>query len=103
MGVVKKWLGSIGLPAEVVENFRAAGIVRPDDLLELELGHYEALGVGDANDRKKLFFLVQRLRQAKAEAAGGGDKEGRGGDGDGNGDGRSGAWGHPLSFVLALP
>ena len=93
MGVVKKWLGSIGLPAEVVENFRAAGIVRPDDLLELELGHYEALGVGDANDRKKLFFLVQRLRQAKAEAAGGGDKEGRGGDGDGNGDGRSGAHG----------
>mmetsp|Transcript_30783 Transcript_30783/g.89928 ORF Transcript_30783/g.89928 Transcript_30783/m.89928 type:complete len:125 (+) Transcript_30783:431-805(+) len=92
MGVVTQWLEGIGLPPSVVSNFRAAGIVRPADLLDLEVVHYEALGVADPSDRRKLFFLVQRLKQAQAqqqqmeeEGQGGAEAEGEEGSGSGSG------------------
>ena len=61
MKVVKQWLEGIGLPPSVVTNFQGAGIVKPEDLLELEVVHYEALGVDDPNDRRKLFFLGSEI------------------------------------------
>ena len=69
MGLVSTWLAGIGL-SHAVPNFRAAGIVSPSDLAELELTHYEALGVSAPGDRKKLFYLVQRIKMAVDEENG---------------------------------
>ncbi|KAI2504390.1 hypothetical protein MHU86_10069 [Fragilaria crotonensis] len=44
--------------------FRAAGIVTPAALAELDLAHYEALGISNPADRRKLFYLVQRIKMA---------------------------------------
>lgn len=62
--LVKTWLAAIGLSPQIVETFEAAGIVHPKDLAELEVCHYPALGVTDSADRKKLFYLVQRVKLA---------------------------------------
>ena len=61
--LVSTWLQTIGLD-HVVPIFNAAGIVTPTDLAELDVTHYEALGVSEASDRKKLFYLVQRIKMA---------------------------------------
>ena len=63
MGLVATWLSGCGL-SHAVPNFTAAGIVTPAALAELDLAHYEALGVKSADDRRKLFYLVQRIKLA---------------------------------------
>jgi len=72
MGLVTTWLKGIGL-THAVQSFRNAGINTPGALAKLELGQYEDLGVVDATDRKKLFYLVQRIKMAVDENSGGGD------------------------------
>eukprot|EP00557_Chaetoceros_sp_GSL56_P006092 CAMPEP_0176492808 /NCGR_PEP_ID=MMETSP0200_2-20121128/9209_1 /TAXON_ID=947934 /ORGANISM="Chaetoceros sp., Strain GSL56" /LENGTH=1152 /DNA_ID=CAMNT_0017890421 /DNA_START=253 /DNA_END=3708 /DNA_ORIENTATION=+ len=62
--LVQTWLSAIGLAPNIIETFEAAGIVNPKDLAELEVCHYQALGVKEASDRKKLFYLVQRVKMA---------------------------------------
>ena len=39
-----------------------AGIVSPRSFVELELAYYEPLGIKRPEDRKKLFFLIQRVK-----------------------------------------
>ena len=63
MGLVATWLSGIGL-GHAIPSFKAAGIVSPKDLAELDLVHYEALGVSEPADRRKLFYLVQRIKMA---------------------------------------
>lgn len=58
--LVKKWLTSIGLDYQL---FEAAGIVTPEALASLEVSHFGALGLQRPDDRRKLFFLIQRIRQ----------------------------------------
>lgn len=65
--LVQTWLSAIGLAPNIIETFEAAGIVNPKDLAELEVCHYQALGVKEASDRKKLFYLVQRVKMAVDE------------------------------------
>jgi len=73
--LVQTWLSAIGLAPDVLETFDAAGIVNPKDLAELEVCHYPALGVKDAADRKKLFYLVQRVKMAVPGQENGGNDE----------------------------
>ena len=63
MGLVSTWLNGIGLSRQVA-TFQAAGIVTPAALAELEVQHFEALGISDSDDRRKLFYLVQRIKMA---------------------------------------
>lgn len=63
MGLVSTWLTGCGL-SHAIPNFTAAGIVTPSALAELDLAHYEALGVSSPEDRRKLFYLVQRIKLA---------------------------------------
>ena len=65
--LVQTWLSAIGLAPHIIETFEAAGIVNPTDLAELEICHYPALGVQEPGDRKKLFYLVQRIKLAVPE------------------------------------
>jgi kinesin family protein 2/24 len=67
MGLVSTWLNGIGL-GYAFPAFRAAGIVTPAALAELDLAHYEALGISDAGDRRKLFYLVQRIKMAQPDS-----------------------------------
>jgi len=64
--LVQTWLTDAGLH-HAVDNFRMAGIDSPRSLVQLELGHFEMLGVTQPEDRKKLFFLMQRVKKALAE------------------------------------
>lgn len=68
--LVQTWLAAIGLAPHILETFEAAGIVNPKDLAELEICHYPALGVQQASDRKKLFYLVQRVKLAVPDDGG---------------------------------
>ncbi|GAX26272.1 kinesin family member 2/24 [Fistulifera solaris] len=63
MGLVATWLNGIGL-SYAVPTFHAAGIDNPAALAQLDVSHFEALGVKDGEDRRKLFFLVQRIKMA---------------------------------------
>eukprot|EP00934_Nitzschia_sp_Nitz4_P002179 Nitzschia sp. Nitz4//scaffold157_size52427//330//3656//NITZ4_006835-RA/size52427-augustus-gene-0.58-mRNA-1//-1//CDS//3329537440//2179//frame0 len=63
MGLVATWLNGIGL-SSAVPTFAAAGIVTPAALAELDVAHFEALGIADPDDRRKLFYLVQRIKMA---------------------------------------
>jgi Kinesin motor domain/SAM domain (Sterile alpha motif) len=64
MMLVGKWLKGIGLDY-AVPTFEAAGIVTAEALSELDPTHFESLGVTSPDDRRKLFFLVQRVKQAQ--------------------------------------
>lgn len=66
MSLVTTWLQGIGLQY-AVPIFVAAGIDNPSALAELDVTYFEALGVTDPEDRRKLFFLVQRIRMAVAQ------------------------------------
>lgn len=46
-----------------------AGIDSPRSLVQLELSHFEMLGVTQPEDRKKLFFLMQRVKKALTDEA----------------------------------
>lgn len=63
MGLVSTWLNGIGL-SSAVPTFQAAGIVTPAALAELDVAHFEALGISDPDERRKLFYLVQRIKMA---------------------------------------
>ena len=63
MGLVTTLLNGIGL-SNAVPTFQAAGIVTPAALAELDVAHFEALGISDPDDRRKLFYLVQRIKMA---------------------------------------
>ena len=63
MGLVSTWLNGIGLRS-VVPTFEAAGIVSPSHLADLDVSYFESLGVTDPDDRRKLFYLVQRIKMA---------------------------------------
>lgn len=54
-------MNGIGL-GHAIPSFTKAGIVTPSALAELNIHHYEALGVVDPEDRRKLFFLVERIK-----------------------------------------
>lgn len=64
--IVETWLNGIGLQ-HVWTNFESAGIVTPESLAELESSHFSALAVQSATDRRKLFFLVQRVKLEQLE------------------------------------
>lgn len=66
MKLVRTWLRGIGLQAHS-STFEAAGITTPSALAELEVSHFEALGVKNEEERRKLFFLVQRVKKELAE------------------------------------
>ena len=59
--MVRTWLQGIGLD-HAWPHFQAAGIVTADALAELESPHFAALSVQKPGDRRKLFFLVQRVK-----------------------------------------
>ena len=63
MGLVATWLNGIGLRS-AVPTFEAAGIVSPAHLADLDVSYFESLGVTDPDDRRKLFYLVQRIKLA---------------------------------------
>jgi len=62
--LVPTWLRAIHLSEQIIETFEAAGIVNPIDLVDLQPAHYPALGITEPGDRKKLFYLVQRVKMA---------------------------------------
>ena len=59
--LVSRWLTAANL-AYAVPNFQMAGIVSPRSLAELELIYFEPLGVTKADDRKRLFYLIQKVK-----------------------------------------
>jgi hypothetical protein len=88
--LVQSWLAAIGLAPHILETFDAAGIVNPKDLAELEICHYPALGVQEPGDRKKLFYLVQRVKLAVPEDEGGAGGDASAGTGGGATNGVNG-------------
>lgn len=64
---VQTYLHGIGLSSNITTNFAAAGIVTPSALAQLEVAHFSALGVTEPDDCRKLFFLVQRVRQEEVQ------------------------------------
>jgi len=51
-----------------VEHFRGLGIDTPDKFAGFSLPDYDLVGVTDTEDRKRLFFLVQRVKVVSALA-----------------------------------
>lgn len=49
-----------------IEHFRALGIDTPDKFAAFSLPDYDLVGVTDAGDRKRLFFLVQRVKVVRS-------------------------------------
>jgi len=89
MGLVSTWLNGIGLRS-VVPTFEAAGIVSPAHLADLDVSYFESLGVTDPDDRRKLFYLVQRIKMAVKDKSS---------DGSSKGDGRGGPSGRAVISV----
>eukprot|EP00752_Nemacystus_decipiens_P001350 g1339.t1 len=63
--LVDSWLNGIGL-GYAVPIFAGQGINSPDMLSELDVVDFPELGISDQNDRKKLFYLIQRVKLALA-------------------------------------
>jgi SAM domain (Sterile alpha motif) len=61
--LVEGWLQGIGLGYAIIA-FKEQELLTPEDLSQLQLEDFEALGVVDLEDRKKLFYLTQRVRLA---------------------------------------
>mmetsp|Transcript_8310 Transcript_8310/g.18068 ORF Transcript_8310/g.18068 Transcript_8310/m.18068 type:complete len:1477 (-) Transcript_8310:75-4505(-) len=59
--LVSQWLSSANL-SYAIPNFRMAGIVSPRSFVELELNYFEPLGVTKADDRKRLFYLIHKVK-----------------------------------------
>eukprot|EP00956_Cyclotella_meneghiniana_P045390 scaffold365915_cov70-Cyclotella_meneghiniana.AAC.4 len=58
---VENWLTASNL-GYAIPNFQMAGIVSPRSFVELELAYFEPLGIKKPEDRKKLFFLIQKVK-----------------------------------------
>ena len=62
MRYIDSWLTGLGLDY-IIPKLKANGITTPKKLALLSLRDmYEVVGVEDAEDRKKLYFLIQRLQ-----------------------------------------
>ena len=62
MKYIDSWLTGLGLEY-IIPKLKANGITTPKKLANLTLRDmYEVVGVEDAEDRKKLYFLIQRLQ-----------------------------------------
>lgn len=59
--IVNNWLHNVGLN-HVVPTFESHGISNANDLVKLKLADYVSLGVVDSDDRKKLYYLIQRIK-----------------------------------------
>jgi len=91
--IVENWLSQVGL-GYAIQNFQMAGIVSPRSMAELKIDYFEALGVKKPEDRKRLFFLVQKV---KAEVGNSGDwDEGEHHDEEGDDDGDETSAGHTI-------
>ena len=62
MSYIDQWLTGLGLEY-VIPKLKEQGITTPKKLATLSLREmYEVVGVEDAEDRKKLYYLIQRLQ-----------------------------------------
>jgi hypothetical protein len=62
MSYIDQWLTGLGLEY-VIPKLKEHGITTPKKLATLSLREmYEVVGVEDAEDRKKLYYLIQRLQ-----------------------------------------
>ncbi|CAM9985811.1 unnamed protein product [Pylaiella littoralis] len=71
--LVDSWLNGIGL-GYAVPVFAGQGISSPEMLAELDIVDFPELGISDQNDRKKLFYLIQRVKLALARGQAAGTK-----------------------------
>jgi hypothetical protein len=61
MRYIDQWLSGLGLE-HIIPKLTEQGITTPKKLAQLSLRDmYEVVGIEDAEDRKKLFYLIQRL------------------------------------------
>jgi len=67
MGLISTWLKGIGI-GYASAAFKKAGITSPTTLANVTLNSYDSLGITDVNDRKKLFYLIQRIKMAVNES-----------------------------------
>eukprot|EP01032_Pedospumella_encystans_P016102 gene16102-18386_t len=76
MRYIDSWLTGLGLEY-IIPKLKANGITTPKKLAQLTLRDmYEVVGVEDTEDRKKLYFLIQRLHtilKTRPDQAGGGE------------------------------
>lgn len=62
-GIIFQWLDRIGL-GYAVPSFQTHGVNTPQELMQIDVNMYSTLGVSTVDDRKRLFELVQRVRDA---------------------------------------
>jgi len=76
MRYIDSWLTGLGLDY-IIPKLKANGITTPKKLAQLSLlDMYEVVGVEDSEDRKKLYFLIQRLQTILSNKS---DQSGAGG------------------------
>ena len=67
MRYIDSWLTGLGLEY-IIPKLKANGITTPKKLAQLTLrDRYDVVGVEDAEDRKKLYFLIQRLHTVSVD------------------------------------
>lgn len=77
MRYIDQWLSGLGLEY-IIPKLKENGITTPKKLAQLTLRDmYEVVGVEDAEDRKKLYYLIQRLQTILNK------DQGKGNDSDG--------------------
>ena len=59
--VVSNWLTDVGL-THVIPQFESQGISNVNDLVKLKYQDYPSLGVIESDDRKTLYYLIQRIK-----------------------------------------
>jgi hypothetical protein len=65
MRYIETWLKGLGLDY-IIPKLKAQGITTPKKLAALSLRDiYEVVGVEDTEDRKKLYFLIRRLKSVR--------------------------------------
>lgn len=65
MKYIDSWLSGLGLEY-IIPKLEASGITTPKRLAQLTLRDiYDVVGVDDEEDRKKLYFLIQRLQAVR--------------------------------------
>ena len=65
MKYIDSWLSGLGLDY-IIPKLEATGITTPKRLAQLTLRDiYDVVGVDDEEDRKKLYFLIQRLQAVR--------------------------------------
>jgi Kinesin motor domain len=66
---VQQWLQEIALEeADVIgQAFADAGIDTPQALAAIDVSHFPALHIRESADRRKIFFLIQRIQQLLKE------------------------------------